>query len=104
MRFSVICDPKSMKGLVVFGLLIYLNQEAPTHKILERLYSEFPEYPFLRSPLISHYNIIVLSVYGNDVFAIDSMFKRVLSFENVGKAELYVFTTIKYQRMDTKRN
>ena len=26
-RFSVICDPKEMKGLVVFGLLIYLNQE-----------------------------------------------------------------------------
>lgn len=109
--FSVICDPKAMKGLVVFGLLIYLNQEGGvwieeqkknkkpySHKILERLYSEFPEYPFLRSPLISHDNIIVLSVYGNDIFAIDSMFKRVLSFEEVNKAELYVFTTIKYHK------
>jgi DNA-binding Lrp family transcriptional regulator len=110
-RFSVICDPKAMKGLVVFGLLIYLNQEGGaaieeqkknkkpnSHKILERLYTEFPEYPFLRSPLISHDNIIVLSVYGNDIFAIDSMFRRILSFEYVKKAELYVFTRIKYHK------
>jgi hypothetical protein len=26
-RFSIICDRKAMKGLVVFGFLIYLNQE-----------------------------------------------------------------------------
>jgi hypothetical protein len=111
-RFSVICDPKAMKGLVVFGLLIYLNQEGggaaieeqkkskkpDAYKILERLYSEFPEYPFLRSPLISHDNIIVLSVYGNDIFAINSMFKRILSFEDVKKAELYVFTRINYHK------
>ena len=100
-----------MKGLVVFGLLIYVNEEGGgavveeqkkkkpnSHKILERLYSEFPEYPFLRSPLISHDNIIVLSVYGNDIFAIDSMFRRILSFKEVKKADLYVFTRIKYHK------
>ncbi|MFL6340815.1 MAG: winged helix-turn-helix transcriptional regulator [Nitrososphaeraceae archaeon] len=110
-RFSVICDPTAMKGLVVFGLLIYVNQEGGAaieeqkkskkpnaHKILERLYTEFPEYPFLRLPLISHDNIIVVSVYGNDIYAIDSMFKRILSFEDVKKAELYVFTRIKYHK------
>jgi DNA-binding Lrp family transcriptional regulator len=110
-RFSVICDPTAMKGLVVFGLLIYVNQEGGAaieeqkkskkpnaHKILERLYTEFPEYPFLRLPLISHDNIIVVSVYGNDISAIDSMFKRILSFEDVKKAELYVFTRIKYHK------
>jgi len=108
-RFSVICNPAAMKGLVVFGLLIFVNQQRGkgiekqkkkdkkpnSYKILERLYTEFPEYPFLRSPFISHDNIIVLSVYGNDVFAIDSMFKRILSFNEVKKAELYV---------DNKRN
>ncbi|RPJ28535.1 MAG: winged helix-turn-helix domain-containing protein [Nitrosopumilales archaeon] len=107
-RFSVICDPAAMKGLVVFGLLIYVNdgegekqrknKKPGSHKILERLYSEFPEYPFLRSPLISHDNIIIVSVFGNDVFAIDSMFKKVLSFQEVKKAELYVFTRIKYHK------
>ena len=107
-RFSVICDPAAMKGLVVFGLLIYINdskvgeqrksKKPGSHKILERLYSEFPEYPFLRSPLISHDNIIIVSVFGNDVFAIDSMFKKVLSFQEVKKAELYVFTRIKYHK------
>jgi hypothetical protein len=39
-----------------------------------------------------------VSIFGNDVFAIDSMFKRVLSFEEVKKAELYVFTRIKYYK------
>jgi DNA-binding Lrp family transcriptional regulator len=113
-RFSVICDPAAMKGLVVFGLLIYGNnsevsrkekgrqkkkdKKSDYHKILERLYSEFPEYPFLRSPLISHDNIIIASVYGNDVFAIDSMFKKILAFDEVEKAELYVFTSIKYHK------
>lgn len=107
-RFSVICDPAAMKGLVVFGLLIYVNdgegeeqrknKKPSSDKILERLYSEFPEYPFLRSPLIGYDNIIIVSVFGNDVFAIDSMFKKVLSFQEVKKAELYVFTRIKYHK------
>jgi DNA-binding Lrp family transcriptional regulator len=111
-RFSVICNPSAMKGLVVFGLLIYVkeeeaegeeeqkkkNKKPDSHKILEQLYTEFPEYPFLRFPLISHNNIIVLSVFGNDVFAIDSMFKRILSFELVKKTELYIFTRIKYHK------
>jgi DNA-binding Lrp family transcriptional regulator len=110
-RFSVICNPAAMKGLVVFGLLIYVNDEnnrnviivknksmsSSHHKVLERLYTEFPEYPFLRSPLLSHDNIVIVSVFGNDVFAIDSMFKKIL-FQEVTNAELYVFTTIKYHK------
>ncbi|HKI09367.1 MAG TPA: winged helix-turn-helix transcriptional regulator [Nitrososphaeraceae archaeon] len=101
-RFSVICNPAAMKGLVIFGLLIYVSDDndknviTEKNKVLERLYTEFPEYPFLRSPLLSHDNIVILSVFGNDVFAIDSMFKRVLSFQEVKNAELYVFTRIKY--------
>jgi hypothetical protein len=39
-----------------------------------------------------------VSVFGNDVFAIDLMFKKILSFEEVKKAELYVFTKIKYYK------
>jgi DNA-binding Lrp family transcriptional regulator len=112
LRFSVICNPAAMKGLVVFGLLIYVNDDddrnviteryrskkSSSLKVLERLYTEFPEYPFLRSPLLSHDNIVILSVFGNDVFAIDSMFKKILSFQEVRNAELYVFTTIKYHK------
>ena len=111
MRFSIICNPAAMKGLVVFGLLIYVNdsegggigeqkknKNSGSHKVLERLYTEFPEYPFLRSPLISHDNIVIVSVFGNDVFAIDSMFKKILSFQEVEKAELFVFTKIKYYK------
>jgi DNA-binding Lrp family transcriptional regulator len=111
-RFSVICNPAAMKGLVVFGLLIYVNydngrnviteryrsKKSSSHKVLERLYTEFPEYLFLRSPLLSHDNIVIFSVFGNDVFAIDSMFKKILSFQEVKNAELFVFTTIKYHK------
>ena len=102
-----------MKGFVVFGLLIYVNDNEEggkgelgkdkkkyfnSHKVLERLYNESTEYPFLRTPIVSHDNIVIVSVFGNDVFAIDSMFKRILSFEEVKKAELYVFTSIKYYK------
>ena len=111
-RFSVICNPAAMKGLVVFGLLIYVSDDndrnviterygskkSSSYKVLERLYTEFPEYPFLRSPLLSHDNIVILSVFGNDVFAIDSMFKKILSFQEVRNAELYIFTAIKYHK------
>jgi len=38
------------------------------------------------------------SYYGNDIFAIDMMFKRVISFGKVNKVEIYVFTTIKYYK------
>lgn len=110
-RFSIICNPSLMKGFVVFGLLIYINDNNErkigeqgkskifnSHKVLERLYNESQEYPFLRTPIISNDNIVIVSVFGNDVFAIDSMFKRVLSFEEVKKAELYVFARIKYYK------
>jgi DNA-binding Lrp family transcriptional regulator len=110
-RFSIICNPSLMKGFVVFGLLIYINENngskkigqekfkmSNSHKVLERLYSESQEYPFLRTPIVSHDNIIILSVFGNDVFAIDSMLKRTLSFDEVKKVELYVFTRIKYYK------
>lgn len=110
-RFSIICNPTAMKGLVVFGLLIYVNDNEGSriegqkknmkfgsHKILERLYTEFPEYPFLRSPLIGHDDIVIVSVFGNDVFAVDSMFKKILSYQEVKKAELFVFTGIKYHK------
>jgi hypothetical protein len=55
-----------MKGFVVFGLLIYVNDNDEgekgelgkgkykfnSHKVLERLYSEMTEYPFLRTLLL----------------------------------------------------
>jgi hypothetical protein len=83
-----------MKGLVVFGLLIYVNDDndrkviteknrgvkSSSHKVLERLYTEFPEYPFLRSPLLSHDNIVIVSVFGNDVFAIDQCLRKFYHF------------------------
>ena len=110
-RFSIICNPSLMKGFVVFGLLIYINDNNEhnigergksksfnPHKVLERLYNESQEYPFLRTPIISNENVVIVSIFGNDVFAIDSMFKKVLSFEEVKKAELYVFTRIKYYK------
>ena len=107
-RFSIICDPSLMKGLVVFGLLIYINdnnnnrqgkkKSLNSHKVLERLYSDSQEFPFLRTPIISHDNIIIMSVFGSDVFAIDSIFKRILSFEEVRKVEFYIFTRIKYYK------
>ena len=109
-RFSIICNPRLMKGFVVFGLLIYVDNDhdrlgeqgrdksSKSHKVLERLYSESPDYPFLRTPIISHDNIVIVSVFGNDIFTIDSIFKKFLSFEEVKKAELYVFTRIKYYK------
>jgi DNA-binding Lrp family transcriptional regulator len=107
-RFSIICDPSLMKGLVVFGLLIYVDdnnnniqgkkKSLNSHKVLERLYSDSQEFPFLRTPIISHDNIVIMSVFGSDVSAIDSIFKRILSFEEVKKVELYVFTRIKYYK------
>ena len=65
-RFSIICNPSLMKGFVVFGLLIYVNDNDEgekgelgkgkykfnSHKVLERLYSEMTEYPFLRTLLL----------------------------------------------------
>jgi hypothetical protein len=63
-----------MKGFVVFGLLIYVNdneeggkgelgkdkkKDSNSHKVLERLYNESTEYPFLRTPIISHDNIVI---------------------------------------------
>lgn len=116
-RFSIICNPSLMKGLVLFGLLIYVNDDDNNNnnnnnkqhgkkgytKVLERLYIGSQDFPFLRTPIISHDNIIIVSVFGSDVFAIDSMFKRILSFDEVKKVELYLFTGIKYYKQSIAR-
>jgi hypothetical protein len=57
-----------MKGLVVFGLLIYVNEQGGageeqkknkkpnSHKILEQLYIEFPEYLFY----VLHLSVMII--------------------------------------------
>lgn len=79
------------------------RKKKSSHKVLERLYIDSQDFPFLRTPIISHDNIIIVSVFGSDVFAIDSMFKRILSFEEVKKIELYLFTGIKYYKESIAR-
>jgi hypothetical protein len=54
-----------------------------SHKVLKRLYRETIEYSFLRTCIINHNNIVIVSVFDSDVFAINSIIKRILSFEEV---------------------
>ena len=72
--FSIICNPSLMKGFVVFGLLIYVNDNDEgekgelgkgkykfnSHKVLERLYSEMTEYPFLRTLLLLRLSSVMM--------------------------------------------
>ena len=107
-EFSIILNPAALKGFVIFAILIYVNEKESskeeqkksptTHKILERLHNEFPEYPLWRGPFSGIDNEILVGLLGNDVIAINSMFKKVQSFEGVKRAELHIFTRLVHHK------
>jgi DNA-binding Lrp family transcriptional regulator len=108
-EFSVILNPAALKGYVIFAVLIYVNEievikkdskrESPaSHKILQRLHNEFPEYPLWRGPFTGIDNEILVGLLGKDLSAIDSMFRKVQSFEEVNKAELHIFTKLVHHK------
>jgi hypothetical protein len=58
-----------------------LGKDVNSHEVLNRLYRETIEYPFLRTCIINHNSIVIVSVFDSDVFAINSIIKRISSFE-----------------------
>lgn len=108
-EFSIILNPAALKGYVIFAVLIYVNEievikkgskreSLASHKVLQRLHNEFPEYPLWRGPFTGIDNEILVGLLGNDLTAIDSMFRKVQSFEEVNKAELHIFTKLVHHK------
>jgi DNA-binding Lrp family transcriptional regulator len=93
--FSVQCDPGSMKGYVQFAILI--NFETSYYRsVYERMYSEFQENILYRPSIINPNDLLVFVLFGENVFAIDSVLAKVDSFEGVTNADVYIVTELQY--------
>jgi DNA-binding Lrp family transcriptional regulator len=94
--FGIVYNPSAMKGYIYFGLIIQ-TEHYRYQRVLEQVYQNFEHY-LLRHPDTVHEDIIILNMYGRNIYDIESILKNVESFKGVTKAEIY--QTLKTEILD----
>jgi len=94
--FGIVYNPSAMKGYIYFGLIIQTERYL-YKKVLDQIYLNFEHY-LLRHPQTVHRDVIVLNLYGRNIYDIQTVLKMAESFDGVTKAE--IFQTLKTDILD----
>jgi DNA-binding Lrp family transcriptional regulator len=97
LEFSIQCDPASMIGYVQFAILINF-EKSYYRSVNEGMYSEFQKNILYVPSVIDPNDWLIYALYGENVFAVDSVLAKVESFDGVKSADVYVL--IKWQYYD----
>jgi DNA-binding Lrp family transcriptional regulator len=89
--FGIVYNPSAMKGYIYFGLIIQTEQYR-YQSVLEQVYLNFERY-FLRHPYTVHKDVIILNLYSQNMYDIESILKTAESLNGVMRAE--IFQTLK---------
>jgi DNA-binding Lrp family transcriptional regulator len=85
--FGIIYNPSAMKGYIYFGLIIQTEQYH-YQSVLEQVYLNFGRY-LLRHPYTVHKDVIILNLYSQNTYDIESILKTAESLNGVTKAEIF---------------
>jgi DNA-binding Lrp family transcriptional regulator len=94
LNFGLVYNPSAMKGYSYFSILAQADNNL-FQDIIKRIYSELPRY-LLRHPTLIHKDVIILNLYSENVFDIETIFRKVESFPGVKKAEVFQPLDIKW--------
>jgi DNA-binding Lrp family transcriptional regulator len=94
LNFGLVYNPSAMKGYNYFSILAQADKSL-FQDIIKRIYADLSPY-LLRHPTLIHKDVIVLNLYSENVFDIESIFKKVESFPGVKKAEVFQPLDIKW--------
>jgi len=92
-QFSVLVNPSSTRGYIQFVIVISVKETLYQY-VLERIYRELSGNLLLQAPVTSPDNLIVLIMFSQDIFTVDSILRKVESFDGVNRAELDILTGI----------
>ena len=94
--FGIVYNPSAMKGYIYFGLIIQ-TEHYQYQSVLEQVYLNFERY-LLRHPQTIHKDVIILNMYSQNIYDMDSILKIAESFNGVRKAE--IFQTLKTEILE----
>ncbi len=92
-QFSVLVNPASTRGYIQFVIVISVKETLYQY-VLESIYRELSGNLLLQAPVTSPDNLIVLIMFSQDIFTVDSILRKVESFDGVKTAELDILTGI----------
>jgi hypothetical protein len=83
-----------MRGYNYFSILAQADNSL-FQDIIKKIYSDLSRY-LLRHPTLIHKDVIILNLYSENVFDIETIFRKVESFPGVKKAEVFQPLDIKW--------
>ncbi len=86
LNFGLVYNPSAMKGHNYFTILAQADNSL-FQDIIKKIYSDLSRY-LLRHPTLIHKDVIILNLYSENVFDIETIFRRVESFPGVKNAEV----------------
>lgn len=87
LNFGLVYNPSAMKGYNYFSILAQADNRL-FKDIIKKIYSDLSRY-LLRHPTLIHKDIIILNLYSENIFDIETIFRKVESFPGVKKAEVF---------------
>jgi DNA-binding Lrp family transcriptional regulator len=94
LNFGLVYNPSAMKGYNYFSILAQANRSF-FQSIIDKIYAELSPH-LLRHPTLIHKDVIVLNLYSENVFDIESIYRKVESFQGVKNAEVFQPLDIKW--------
>jgi DNA-binding Lrp family transcriptional regulator len=92
-QFSILVNPASTRGYIQFAIVISVK-EPFYDQVVERIYRELSENLLIQPPVTSPKDVILLIMFSQDIFTIDSILRKIESFDGVMQAELDILTGI----------
>jgi hypothetical protein len=94
LNFGLVYNPSAMRGYNYFSILAQADSSL-FQDIIKMIYSDLSRY-LLRHPTLIHKDVIILNLYSENVFDIETIFRKVESFPGVKKAEVFQPLDIKW--------
>jgi DNA-binding Lrp family transcriptional regulator len=95
--FTVQCNFTAIRGYIVS--VVSANTEKGSYrKVLERSYADIKDSFCVYSPMLSEQDVIYWLYFSNDVFALDSVIKRIESYQGVRKVDVFIPISIEYHK------
>jgi DNA-binding Lrp family transcriptional regulator len=92
LKFFIICNPLHTLGYIQFALLINTVDRSFYHQTVMRIYEQLGENILFQLPVTDPNNVITFLLFSQDIFAADSILKKVESFNGIKSVELFVLT------------
>jgi DNA-binding Lrp family transcriptional regulator len=87
----------AIRGYLVSVVSATIEKDSYTN-VLERSYKEFNDSFCIYSPMLSQQDVVYWLYFSKDVFALDSIVKRIESFPGVKKTDVFIPISIEYHK------